>query len=420
MSRCHDQHLHKTLRDSMHSTSSSADSYTRRLASSVASRLFSPGKRKQLNQRVASPNKLEAGPQKPHSRRVAKVMACIRKRRFAELSKASPLQSTRTLRCTRRSAGARETGETDEDEVEKERLKQLLADLGDFKNASTFEMKHRVEAQDLRLENQRTPISSRTPGVPSFTPETATDYIGYINGGRVHAPSIGDRLAGIAKEITDMHSRRRLTVTGGRRSSCENVAIFRREAASRYQPAPLDLRLVALPASLNSVILRCARESHQQWCDARVQAGWKFGRVLMEETKEHPLLLPFDALSLDAQAVNRKNVTEICKVMLYIGFEILPTGAGPVPLEAVELPSYLDNAVEVSSFHQHGKCSTLHRCFTPQTDSCVCVLCRFLERRGMGYGEGRRGVPLRHFERRALAPRLGTLLHSQCRGAAVR
>jgi hypothetical protein len=147
----------------MHSTSSSADSYTRRLASSVASRLFSPGKRKQLNQRVASPNKLEAGPQKPHSRRVAKVMACIRKRRFAELSKASPLQSTRTLRCTRRSAGARETGETDEDEVE--RLKQL-ADLGDFKNASTFEMKHRVvtlafsiDRDELRLRRTEAPCA---------------------------------------------------------------------------------------------------------------------------------------------------------------------------------------------------------------------------------------------------------------------
>jgi hypothetical protein len=120
----------------------------------VASRLVSPGK--QLNQRVASPNKLEAGPQKrlPHGSRVAKVMACIRKKRLAELSKASPLQSTRTLRRTRRSAGARETGETDEDEVEKERLKQLLADLGDFKNASTFEMKHRVEAQDLRVDSE--------------------------------------------------------------------------------------------------------------------------------------------------------------------------------------------------------------------------------------------------------------------------
>ena len=392
----------------------------------MASRLVSPGK--QLNQRVASPNKLEAGPQKrlPHGSRVAKVMACIRKKRLAELSKASPLQSTRTLRRTRRSAGARETGETDEDEVEKdERLKQLLADLGDFKNASTFEMKHRVEAQDLRLEiafNQRTPIASRTltPGVPNYTPLTATDYIGYTNSGRVHAPSIGDRLAGIAKEITDMHSRRRLTVTGGRRSSCENVAIFRREAASRYQPAPLDLGLVALPASLNSAILRCARESHQQWCDARVQAGWKFGRVLTEETKEHPLLMPFDVLSLDAQAVNRKNVTEICKVMLYIGFEILPTGAGPVPLEAVELPSYLDNAAEVSSFHQHGNSAQPFTAASPRKLTRACVLCRFLERRGMGYEEGRRGVPLRHFERRALASRLGTLLHSQCRGAAVR
>ena len=62
-------------------------------------------------------------------------------------------------------------------------------------------------------------------------------------------------------------------------------------------------------------------ESYESWRDMKINGGWKYGPVKDEHKKEHPCMVPFDALPREQQAKDFlfKAVVESLKGFLNIG-----------------------------------------------------------------------------------------------------
>jgi hypothetical protein len=64
-------------------------------------------------------------------------------------------------------------------------------------------------------------------------------------------------------------------------------------------------------SAINGVLLMLdrpdtsAEELHEEWCDARREAGWVWGPVKDEERKTHPNLAPYDELPPEQQTKDR-------------------------------------------------------------------------------------------------------------------
>ena len=91
-----------------------------------------------------------------------------------------------------------------------------------------------------------------------------------------------------------------------------------------YEPRPIDTGGVALPEELTKLTEIIAENVHDVWAAGRIREGWTYGPVKDDREKTTPLLVPYDELPESEKDFDRNTATETLKVILKMGYEILP------------------------------------------------------------------------------------------------
>jgi len=89
-----------------------------------------------------------------------------------------------------------------------------------------------------------------------------------------------------------------------------------------YTPQPLDTGLVELPAGLLELTEVLAKNTHEVWAQQRFAEGWKYGARRNDACKEHPFLIPYEALPENEKRYDRNTAIETLKAVVLLGFEI--------------------------------------------------------------------------------------------------
>ena len=89
-----------------------------------------------------------------------------------------------------------------------------------------------------------------------------------------------------------------------------------------YTPDPIDTSNIALPADLNALIDYLAKNVHDVWASRRLAEGWRYGPSRDDDSKEHPDLVPYDALVDTEKEYDRATVSETLRAIIALGYRI--------------------------------------------------------------------------------------------------
>ena len=89
-----------------------------------------------------------------------------------------------------------------------------------------------------------------------------------------------------------------------------------------YDPKPMNLDDVVLPAQLLELTERIAEHVHDVWAQGRIREGWTLGPVKDEEKKETPLLVPYDELPESEKEYDRNTALGTLKLIVGMGYKI--------------------------------------------------------------------------------------------------
>ena len=101
---------------------------------------------------------------------------------------------------------------------------------------------------------------------------------------------------------------------------------------SNYCPSPIDTSDVTLPPELFVLADNIAKNVHEVWAQQRIKEGWVYGPQRNDELKQHPCLIPFEALSETEKNYDRNTALETLRLMTRLGFTITKS----TPSEAQE------------------------------------------------------------------------------------
>ena len=91
---------------------------------------------------------------------------------------------------------------------------------------------------------------------------------------------------------------------------------------SNYCPSPIDTSDVTLPPELFVLADNIAKNVHEVWAQQRIKEGWVYGSQRNDELKQHPCLIPFEALSETEKNYDRNTALETLRLMTRLGFTI--------------------------------------------------------------------------------------------------
>src|SRR5215212_6607022 len=77
-----------------------------------------------------------------------------------------------------------------------------------------------------------------------------------------------------------------------------------------YCPVPIATNGVELRADLLALAERLAENAHDNWACQRLADGWRYGPCRDDATKEHPCLVPYDALPESEKEYDRRTALE--------------------------------------------------------------------------------------------------------------
>ena len=92
-----------------------------------------------------------------------------------------------------------------------------------------------------------------------------------------------------------------------------------------YTPTPIDTGSVELPAELTALTEKLAENTHDIWAAGRLRDGWQYGPERNDTKKTNPTLMPYDQLPESEKQYDRNTALETLKVILKLGFQIIPT-----------------------------------------------------------------------------------------------
>jgi ryanodine receptor 2 len=93
-------------------------------------------------------------------------------------------------------------------------------------------------------------------------------------------------------------------------------------------PRPLDTSRVALSQDILRLTEQLARHAHEVWARERRRLGWTYGPVRDDARRQHPCLVPYDALPESEKQLDRNAALETLKAMLALGYRIEPPAPG--------------------------------------------------------------------------------------------
>jgi RyR domain len=91
-----------------------------------------------------------------------------------------------------------------------------------------------------------------------------------------------------------------------------------------YQPKPLDVSPIQLSPELKALTERLAEDAHERWSKTRIAQGWTYGQSRDDDQKFHPSLIPYNQLSEDEKELDRVTAMGTLKLILALGYRILP------------------------------------------------------------------------------------------------
>lgn len=90
-----------------------------------------------------------------------------------------------------------------------------------------------------------------------------------------------------------------------------------------YTPQPIEIEDVRLPAELDELTERLAKNVHEVWAKNRIDDGWTYGAERNDEMKQHPCLLPYEELPESEREYDRNTAVGTLKLILKLGFKIV-------------------------------------------------------------------------------------------------
>ncbi len=114
-----------------------------------------------------------------------------------------------------------------------------------------------------------------------------------------------------------------------------------------YEPHPLETSGIVLSPSLLELTELLAKEAHEVWARQRVADGWRLGPERNDAKKEHPCLVPYEALSETEKQYDRNAALETLKAIIAWGYRIEepsrpvnfdPSDSGDIDLMATQEP----------------------------------------------------------------------------------
>lgn len=93
-----------------------------------------------------------------------------------------------------------------------------------------------------------------------------------------------------------------------------------------YNCTPISTEGITLPAELAALVERLAENNHDQWARQRINEGWTYGPQRDDALKTHPDLVPDGDLPEEEKEYDRISVVQTVKVILMLGYEIVPKG----------------------------------------------------------------------------------------------
>src|ERR1700682_486653 len=94
--------------------------------------------------------------------------------------------------------------------------------------------------------------------------------------------------------------------------------------AMQYDPSPIDTSRVNLAEELARFAELLARNTHDVWARQRLGEGWRWGPERNDDRKEHPDLVPYEALSEGEKEYDRATAVEVLKTILAMGGIVQP------------------------------------------------------------------------------------------------
>ncbi|MBI5394961.1 MAG: DUF4071 domain-containing protein [Verrucomicrobia bacterium] len=98
-----------------------------------------------------------------------------------------------------------------------------------------------------------------------------------------------------------------------------------------YEPQPIDTSKIALDDTVARLTELLARNAHETWARLRMAEGWKLGPRRDDKKKEHPSLIPYEALSESEKQYDRNTAMETLRAILALGFTLQPPGRAVLP-----------------------------------------------------------------------------------------
>ena len=92
-----------------------------------------------------------------------------------------------------------------------------------------------------------------------------------------------------------------------------------------YTPTPISTEGVTLPPELDALVELLAENNHDHWARQRTDSGWTYGPQRDDARKTHPDLVPYGGLPEGEKEYDRTSVVETLKVILTLGYQIVPS-----------------------------------------------------------------------------------------------
>lgn len=89
-----------------------------------------------------------------------------------------------------------------------------------------------------------------------------------------------------------------------------------------YVPQPVDTSNVQLPAELDELVEKIAKNVHDVWAQNRIEQGWTYGEERNDALKTHPCLIPYEELPEVEKAYDRDTAFGTLKLITKLGFKI--------------------------------------------------------------------------------------------------
>lgn len=89
-----------------------------------------------------------------------------------------------------------------------------------------------------------------------------------------------------------------------------------------YNPCPVDVSDVELPASFQDLIEQVAENVHDVWASNRIKEGWIYGPERNDREKTHPCLVPYSELDEIEKEYDRNTAVNTLKLIVKLGYKI--------------------------------------------------------------------------------------------------